>query len=100
MKNIFYFILLCLSIQLSYGNSMIGDNNANALEDEIAAADVLKLEPESMALRQMQSRRYDTADEQLLLDTAVAVFQDTGFIINEIEPITGTVLGSKARDCC
>ena len=98
MKNIFYFIFLCFSIQLSYGNSMIGDNNANALEDEIAAADVLKLEPESMALRQMQSRRYDTADEKLLLDTAVAVFQDTGFIINEIEPITGTVLGSKARD--
>lgn len=98
MKNIFYFIFLCFSIQLSYGNSMIGDNDANALEDEIAAADVLKLEPESMALRQMQSRRYDTADEKLLLDTAVAVFQDTGFIINEIEPITGTVLGSKARD--
>ena len=46
----------------------------------------------------MQSKRYETSDQARLLETAVAVLQDTGFTIGEVEPMLGTVLGSKTRD--
>lgn len=70
----------------------------NTLNDEASAADVLKLTPDSMALRQMQTRKYQTADLKKVLDSCVGLLQDNGFTVDEISPKLGTVLGSKSRE--
>ncbi|RVT99575.1 hypothetical protein EOD42_05705 [Rhodovarius crocodyli] len=47
--------------------------------------------------RQLQSRRYDTADERMLLQAVAGVFQDLGFQIDESRPQIGLIMGSKER---
>lgn len=70
----------------------------NSVNNEVSAADVLKLTSDSMALRQMQTRKYQTADLRKVLDSCVGLLQDNGFTVNEISPKLGTVLGSKSRE--
>lgn len=70
----------------------------NVVNNEVSAADVLKLTPDSMALRQMQTRKYQTAEQRKILDSCVGLLQDNGFTVSEISPKLGTVLGSKSRE--
>lgn len=49
-------------------------------------------------MRALQTRRFDTRDETMLLQAAVGVLQDLGFLIEETRPRSGLVMGSKARD--
>lgn len=70
----------------------------NVVSNEVSAADVLKLTPDSMALRQMQTRKYQTAEQRKILDSCVGLLQDNGFTVSEISPKLGTVLGSKSRE--
>jgi len=58
----------------------------------------LNLTPEMLAQRQMQTRRFDTADEQRILKTCAALLQDTGFNIDESETKLGIQTASKERD--
>ena len=58
----------------------------------------LNLTPEMFAQRQMQTRRFDTADEQKILKTCAALLQDTGFSIDESETRLGILTASKERD--
>jgi hypothetical protein len=58
----------------------------------------LNLTPEMFALRQMQTRRFDTTDEQKILRTCAALLQDTGFTIDETETKLGILIASKERD--
>lgn len=60
--------------------------------------EALQLRPESLALRQLQTRRYDTADEKKLLSAGAAVLQDLGFNLDESETALGVIVGSKDRD--
>ena len=60
--------------------------------------DALTLTPESMALRQLQTKRFETADEKKLLIGASSVLQDLGFTLDESEAKLGVVVGSKDRD--
>ena len=96
-------LLLIICTLVSF-NSFAGMNDAaqgqnkSAIEDQMAAEDVLKLTPDSMALRQMQSRKYETDDLKKILDACVGLLQDNGFTLEEISPKLGTVLGSKARE--
>ena len=71
--------------------------NENALQ-EMAAEDVLKLTADSMPLRQMQTRKFETKNIKGVLDACVGFLQDNGFNVDEIAPKLGTVLGSKSRD--
>lgn len=48
-------------------------------------------------LRSVQSRRFDTLDEQLLLQAVAGVLQDLGFQIEESRPRVGLIMGSKER---
>jgi hypothetical protein len=70
----------------------------SSVKNEVSAADVLKLTPDSMALRQMQTRKYQTSDLRKVLDSCVGLLQDNGFTVDEISPKLGTVLGSKSRE--
>jgi predicted DsbA family dithiol-disulfide isomerase len=58
----------------------------------------LNLTPEMFAQRQIQTRRFDTTDEQKILRTCAALLQDTGFNIDESETKLGILTASKERD--
>lgn len=60
-------------------------------------ADALKLSPESLKERQLQTRVFETADEMKVLSACTALLQDLGFTIEETESKLGLVLGSKDR---
>ena len=59
--------------------------------------EALKLSPESLQLRQLQTKRYDT-DEKTLLVSSAALLQDLGFNIDETSTETGLITSSKRRD--
>ncbi|MCR0982253.1 hypothetical protein [Roseomonas populi] len=49
-------------------------------------------------LREMQTARFDAADEVVLLTEATQVLQDLGFGVAESAPQVGVLTGSKSRD--
>lgn len=57
----------------------------------------LQLEPETMARRQQQTRRYETTDEAKVLSACAALLQDTGYTIERSETKLGMLLGTKTR---
>ncbi len=59
--------------------------------------DVLKLAPESLEQRQLQTRRYETKDEKNILSACAGVLQDLGFAIEESETKLGVIVASKDR---
>jgi len=58
----------------------------------------LQLSPESLAERQLQTRRYDTGNDGAVLIAANAVLQDLGFNLDETDPKLGVIVASKERD--
>ncbi len=60
-------------------------------------ADALKLSPDSMERRQLQTRRIDGIAEKPLLAAAAGVLQDLGFNIDESETRLGVIVASKDR---
>ena len=59
--------------------------------------EALQLSSESLQQRQLQTRRFDSADEGKLLTASAAVLQDLGFNIDESETKLGLIVGSKDR---
>ncbi len=60
--------------------------------------DALALQPEALALRRLQTRRFDTSDEKEILRASLGVLQDLGFEIDESESKLGVLVASKDRD--
>ena len=60
--------------------------------------DALSLQPESLQLRQLQTRQFDTHDEKKVLSACAGVLQDLGFTIDDSETKLGFIGGSKLRD--
>ena len=60
--------------------------------------DALSLTTESLERRQLQTRKFDTADEIKLLTAAVGLAQDLGFNIEATQSKLGLIVGSKQRD--
>ena len=60
--------------------------------------DALKLSDTSLQDRQMQSRFFETKNETDLLAACIAVLQDMGYSIDEIEKNAGVVTASKTVD--
>lgn len=58
----------------------------------------LQLAPESLADRQLQTRRFDTANHKTMLGAAAATLQDLGFTLDETEYTLGVLVASKQRD--
>jgi hypothetical protein len=61
-------------------------------------AGALALQPTSLELRQLQTRRFDTTDEAELLSAAAGLLQDLGFNLEESESSLGFILATKSRD--
>lgn len=60
--------------------------------------EMLTLAPESMKMRQLQTKRFDTNDEKMVLNASASVLQDLGFQLDESTPDLGIIVGSKTRD--
>jgi hypothetical protein len=60
--------------------------------------EALELKQESLQLRQLQTRSFETSDERELLSSGASVLQDLGFSIDESESPLGVIVGSKDRD--
>lgn len=60
--------------------------------------EALLLPENSMADRQMQTRRFDTANHSAMLNAAAATLQDIGFTLDESEFTLGVLVASKQRD--
>lgn len=65
------------------------------LVDRQSAA--LTLSSDSLSLRQLQSRRFETRDEAFMLSACAGVMQDLGFTIEESSASTGLIVASKDR---
>ena len=59
--------------------------------------EALELPPESLANRQLQTRRFETTDKEQMLAAAANVLQDLGFTMEESETNLGILTGSKTR---
>ena len=59
---------------------------------------VLRLTPDTLQNRALQTRKYEGISEADLLSASTGVIQDLGFIINESETNLGLIVGSKDRD--
>jgi hypothetical protein len=57
----------------------------------------LRLLPESLARRQLQTRIFTTNDEAKVLAAATMTLQDIGFIVDESEVQLGLITASKQR---
>lgn len=60
--------------------------------------DALRISPESLQDRQLQTRRFETTNKKAMLAAASAVLQDLGFTLEESEVNLGVLTGSKQRD--
>ena len=60
--------------------------------------EALRINEQTMAERQMQTRRFETTDEKMMLAAAAGLLQDLGFNLDESETRLGVVVGSKMRD--
>ena len=58
----------------------------------------LALSPESLKDRQVQTRIFDTNDEEMLVAASAAVLQDSGYTIEESEVPLGVIVASRDRD--
>jgi hypothetical protein len=59
--------------------------------------EALTLSPQSLENRQMQTRWFDTDDENRVLSACSGVLQDLGFNLDESETDLGLIVGSKTR---
>jgi hypothetical protein len=60
-------------------------------------ADALKLPPDSLANRQMQSRAFAGLAEPAMLSACAGVLQDLGFTVAESETKLGVIVATKER---
>ena len=59
--------------------------------------EALAMNSQTLQIRQMQSRRFDTGDEKKILAACAALLQDLGFNIEESSSDLGLVVASKDR---
>lgn len=58
---------------------------------------VLRLNPESLSQRQLQTKKYETTDEKQVLSACSGVLQDLGFTLDDSETHLGLIMASKDR---
>lgn len=65
---------------------------------ETIPLDALSISESSLATRQMQTREYADFDDSTILLASVAVLQDLGYTIDEVEGRLGVLTASKRAD--
>ena len=64
----------------------------------VAYRDYYKLDEDYLARRQMETMRFETADEKAILTASAQVLQDLGFTLEESETKLGLITASKNRE--
>lgn len=85
MKKLFNLLLVCVLVLFVSGCAK-------------TSLEMVKLESTSLQDRQLQSKNYDTTNEEKILTASVSTLQDMGFNIDEINRDFGVVTSSKVRD--
>lgn len=65
----------------------------NATND--SKSHIMGTETSQVAIRQIQTRAFDTTDEKKTLRTIIATLQDLGFVIDKADEDLGSVSGTK-----
>lgn len=78
-------IKILLSCLLAFGFISCVSQNRN----------ILGTEQSQLALRQIQSRSFETTDLKKTLRTVIATLQDLGFVIDQVDEDLGSVGGTK-----
>lgn len=73
--------------------TLLGACQSNSVPEE-----ALQLTHESMETRRLQTRRFETRDEEDLIITAAGLLQDLGYTLEESESELGILVASKDRD--
>ena len=60
--------------------------------------EALQMQPDTLANRQIQSRKFDIKTEKELLSASASVLQDMGFNLDESQTSLGVIVASKSRD--
>ncbi len=60
--------------------------------------DALRMNQATLEDRRLQTRLFDTSDEEQILSASAGVLQDLGFQLDESETDLGLIVGSKDRD--
>ncbi|NLK62057.1 MAG: hypothetical protein GX287_01260 [Fusobacteria bacterium] len=60
--------------------------------------DIMKPSEDSLSVKQMQSRRYESNDEKTIMSAVVSLMQDTGFILNKNNSELGFISVQKTTD--
>ena len=63
----------------------------------IIPPEALQWNQETLKDRQLQTRKFDTSDEEKIMSACAALLQDLGFILEESETKLGVMLGTKDR---
>lgn len=71
---------------------------AGCIAERRIPSEALEFRPQTLQRRQIQTRIFDTADEELILAASAGLIQDLGFSIDESETDLGVIVGSKRRD--
>jgi len=56
---------------------------------------VLYTDKSQVELRAVQTRAFDTTDQNLTVRTVIATLQDLGFVVDEVDDRLGTISGTK-----
>jgi len=82
---------LALAVLLAAPASLAVHGNAAADSME----HVMGTEKSQVAIRQIQTRAFDTREQKQTLRTVIATLQDLGFVIDKADESLGTVSGTK-----
>ena len=58
-------------------------------------AQIMASEESQVKLRSMQTRAFDMTDNEKMLRTVMATLQDLGFVIDNADPVVGSVTATK-----
>lgn len=65
---------------------------------ETMPADAFRLSESALQVRQLQTRDYYTTSDEAILSASIAVLQDMGYAIDEVEKELGVLSASKRAD--
>ena len=64
----------------------------------VSYSDYYKLDDQYLARRQLETRNFETTNEELLVSSSAQVLQDLGFTLDETETSLGLITANKDRE--
>ncbi len=81
--------LLHVALVLTLPMMVLGACQTDSRQQALATSE------SQLALRQIQSRAFDTTDRDMMLRTVIATLQDLSFVVDKADATLGSVSGTK-----